>query len=255
MSKMSKGKDPNVTLSNASTANVVGSATATPTMSMPGSAIELAPPDIGDARLEEVTAMAAKVAAARAEALINEKFSAANQAQALTSRMLTDATQMLEKATLMLGTITESLRASAEMQERLDSGLRASAEMQERLDSGLSTSSAMQKSLEADVANIKGNAVAALSIFVSFFAFITVSINVFSKAGSIISASALILVFWCLLVGFNIVIGWQFNTLRNSGIAWFLLLLVSCLSVIAVVGMYYFSPDALTVTKPVLATP
>ncbi|HEK1007157.1 TPA: hypothetical protein SMP92_000394 [Pseudomonas putida] len=206
------------------TANPITSATAAPASSS-GRLFEQGQSEHGSIKVEEVAALAAKVAAARAEHVINDRLSAASQAQALTSKMLTDATNMLEDATRLMESIT----------------------------TGLNSSSKMQEQLEMDVANIKGNAVAALSIFVSFFAFITVSINVFSKAGSVVSASALVLVFWCLLVGFNIVIGWQFNTLKNTGVAWFLLMLVSCLSVFAVVGMYYFSPELLNSTRPVMA--
>lgn len=226
MNRQKPGSETNASLSSIGTTTVNGSSsTAKPVINMPGNAIDPPPSDGNSISLDEVAALAAKLATARAEQIINERLSSANQAQALTARMLNDATDMMGKATKMLETITTGLNASSEMQERL----------------------------EADVANIKGNAVAALSIFVSFFAFITVSINVFSKAGSVVSASALILVFWCLLVGFNVVIGWQFNTLKNSGVAWFLLVLVSCLSVFAVVGMYYFSPELLTSPRPVLA--
>ncbi|MEW2926829.1 hypothetical protein [Pseudomonas juntendi] len=202
------------------------SSSSTATSSGSGKIFENAQSDNGSIKIEEVSAFAAQVAAARAEQIINERLSAATQAQALTSKMLDETTRMLEESTKLMAGITAGLNSSAKMQAQL----------------------------ETDVANIKGNAVAALSIFVSFFAFITVSINVFSKAGSVVSASALVLVFWCLLVGFNVVIGWQFNTLKNTGVAWFLLMLVSCLSVFAVVGMYYFSPELLSSAKPVMAS-
>ena len=226
MSKSGKGKDPNVIITNSNTATSIGSSTASPTMSIPGRAVDSAAPDMRDVSLEEVTTMAAKVAAARAEHIISEKLSAANQAQALTTKMLNDATNMLENATILMGSITKNLEASSKIQAKL----------------------------EDDIANIKGNTVSGLSIFVSFFAFITVSINVFSKAGTIVSALALLLVFWCLLVGFNIVIGWQFNTLKNAGLAWFLLILVSSLSVFAIVGLYYFSPELPNSARSVLGT-
>lgn len=166
---------------------------------------------------EEIATMATSIAMAKAEQIVAERLAAANQAQIKTAKMLADATNMLNT-----------------------------------IKSGLDTSSKMQSQLESDVANIKGNAIAALSIFVSFFAFITVSINVFSKAGSAVSAAALVFIFWALLVGFNIMIGWQFNTLRYSGIAWFALILVSSTSMIAIGVMYYVSPEMLAVAKPIL---
>lgn len=166
---------------------------------------------------EEIASIAASVAAAKAEQAIAERLAAATQAQVRASKMLAEATKMLESIKV---------------------GLNNSAEMQNRL--------------ALDIGNIKGNAVAALSMFVSFFAFITVSINVFSKAGSAVSAAALVVIFWSLLAGFNIMIGWQFNTLKHNGVAWFALVLVSMASIAAIVVMYYFAPDMLVAAKPVL---
>lgn len=182
--------------------------------------------------LDDISALAARAGARRAEQLLNERLSAANQAHELTTKMLDESTKVLSEAGSMLDSC---------------------AKMMESITAELNSSSTMHKELEGEVANIKGSAISALSIFVSFFAFITVSINVFAKAGSVISASALVLIFWSLLVGFNVVIGWQFNTLKNTGLAWFLLILVSGLSVLAVVGMYYFSPEVLSSTRPVMA--
>lgn len=225
---MSRGKmgsgESNTTAYSVGATSIGGSSTVQPVVNIPAIDNDISRADGKTISPDDVAALVAKLATARAEQVINEKLSSANQAQALTAKMLRDATNMMNQATTMLDTITLGLKSSSDMQDRL----------------------------EADIANIKGNAVAALSIFVSFFAFITVSINVFSKAGSVVSASALVLVFWCLLVGFNVIIGWQFNTLKNTGLAWFLLLLVSCLSVFAVVGMYYFSPELLNSASSVM---
>ncbi|WP_438282801.1 hypothetical protein [Pseudomonas alabamensis] len=180
--------------------------------------------DAGAVKPDDLMKAVAKVAAANAERILNERLTSANQMQVRVSDMLKEGTDMLESSKTLLDEINNGLSKSTEMQGRL----------------------------EADISNIKGSAVSALSIFVSFFAFITVSINVFSKAESVVSAAALLLIFWCLLVGFNVVIGWQFNTLKNTGLAWFLLMFVSVLSVFAVIGMYHFSPEMLKLTKAVI---
>lgn len=143
------------------------------------------PPGVTHLSLDEISSLAAKAAARRAEQVINERLSAANQAHELTTKMLEDAAKMLSDASQMLQDGTKMLGA---------------------ITAGLNNSSQMQEKLESDVANIKGSAISALSIFVSFFAFITVSINVFAKAGSVVSASALVLIFWSLLVGLNLLL-------------------------------------------------
>ncbi|WP_313645892.1 hypothetical protein [Pseudomonas sp.] len=152
------------------------------------------------------------------EALFNEKVVFINQAEKKVSLML-------DRSTGLVKSIEKSLETSRVLTEQT---LNTQAEMR------------------GEISAIKGNAVAALSMFVSFFAFITVSINVFSKAGGIVSASMLILLFWCLLIGFNILISLQFNVLKNTGVAWFVLILVAVVSSGAIAVMYYASPDMLT---------
>jgi len=49
-------------------------------------------------------------------------------------------------------------------------------------------------------------------------------------------------------------IGWQFNTLKYTGIAWFALVLTAVVSVVAIGVMYYLAPDMLMVAKPPLET-
>jgi len=202
--------------------NYDGSATATTSNSSTAGAKTLndsETAEMGRMSFEEIASMAASVAVAKTEQIVAERLATTSQAEAKTAKMLAEATSMLAS-----------------------------------IKGGLETSVKMQGQLESDIANIKGSAIAALSMFVSFFAFITVSINVFSKAGSAVSAAALVVIFWSLLVGFNVMIGWQFNTLKYTGIAWFALVLTAVVSVVAIGVMYYLAPDMLMVAKPPLET-
>ncbi|MFP3369298.1 hypothetical protein [Pseudomonas sp. SIMBA_068] len=163
------------------------------------------PADYSRLKFEELAAVAANIAAAKAEQAVSARLSAANQAQKKTASMLNEATAMLNS-----------------------------------IKSGLETSSRMQAQLEADIANIKGNAISALSLFVSFFAFITVTINVFGKADSVFSAAVLVTIFWCLLVGFNLIISLQFKVIASSRAAWLGLAFVLTLSVSMILLLYFF---------------
>lgn len=172
--------------------------------------------------LDKYTQAAVVNASNKIEAMFNEKVVFLNQAEEKVALML-------ERSTALVKTIETSLETSTKLTEQT-----------------LNT----QGEMRGEIAAIKGNAVAALSMFVSFFAFITVSINVFSKAGGIVSASMLILLFWCLLIGFNVLISLQFNVLKNTGVAWFVLLVVTVVSSGSIAVMYYASPDLLvTQTK------
>ncbi|WP_338660223.1 hypothetical protein [Pseudomonas bubulae] len=113
----------------------------------------------------------------------------------------------------------------------------------ENIKSQTSNSQKLQAELQEEVKYIKGNAISALSVFVSFFAFIAVTINVFSKAESVVSAAVLVLIFWCLLIGFNIMISVQFKVFSNVKIIWFALAFVIFVSIFSIVGLYYFSPE------------
>ena len=153
-----------------------------------------------------------------------------------------------EKSTFIIQTerkVAKMLRESTAMMNSIESNLDT---VRKLTDKSIET----QGQLQDEVKSIKGNAVSALSIFVSFFAFITVSINVFSKAQNVASACGLVLIFWCLLIGFNILIGWQFNTLKHSGIAWFVLLVVVCISFFGLYGLYHFAPDLAAAQKAVM---
>lgn len=215
-----KSRDPSSSITTPSSSTVARETPSTPRNSN----------SAGEYKIDEVIAILEKTTLRRAESLVNERLAAATQAHELTTQMLNDATAALGNSTKLLNSGQELMRS---------------------LEQGLETSALMQNRLESDIANIKGSAVSALSIFVSFFAFITVSINVFSKAGSVVSAAALVLVFWSLLVGFNVIIGWQFGTLKNTGLAWFLLMIVSFLSVLSIVGMFHFSPEVLAARMPI----
>lgn len=165
--------------------------------------------------LDEYAAQAAAKAAARIEILVNERLVFVEQAQKKVSRMLDESSKLM-------GSIQTGLERSQELTDR-------SIETQERLSD--------------EVASIKANTISALSIFVSFFAFITVTINVFSKASSVISASVLVLVFWCLLVGFNILISLQFKKTSADKSLWFALAAVVIVAFGAIFGMYFFFPE------------
>ncbi|SMC57999.1 hypothetical protein [Pseudomonas sp. URIL14HWK12:I5] len=161
---------------------------------------------------------------AKLDELYKEKATFISQAERKVAKMLRDSTGMMNSIQASLDSARELTEKSIETQIRL----------------------------QEEVSSIKGNAVSALSIFVSFFAFITVSINVFSKAQNVAAACGLVLVFWCLLIGFNVLIGWQFNTLRHSGIAWFVLVVVLFLSFVSMIAMYHFAPDLVSASKSVM---
>ncbi|MFG0497753.1 hypothetical protein ACF8MH_10580 [Pseudomonas sp. YQ_13] len=144
--------------------------------------------------------------------------------------------------------ITERLLESQNKIGEVDERLKKADEVLEQL--GVS-----QKKIVDEVQLIRGNAVSALSIFVSFFAFITVSINVFSKAGSLTVGAVLVLLFWSMLVGFNVLIGWQFGTIKNNAMALVVLVFVAILSVFSLVLMYHWAPEAVALPKTILEVP
>ncbi|UVM23819.1 hypothetical protein [Pseudomonas wadenswilerensis] len=181
-----------------------------------GSAAQSPPQDMQEA-VDQYTQAAILSATNRLEALFNEKVVFLNQAEEKVSAML-------DRSTSLVKSIEGSLEVSKRLTEK---------------------SMQTQDEVQREVKEIKGNSIAALSMFVSFFAFITVSINVFSKAGSVVSASVLVLIFWCLLIGFNILISLQFNVLKNTGVAWFTLVLVAAVSASSIMVMYYAAPDLL----------
>ena len=158
----------------------------------------------------------------------------------------------LAKSTMLLKqsekTASNLLRQSQKQMDELEVRL---AEANE----ALSKSHGVQAKLLDEVQTVKANAVSALAIFVSFFAFITVSINVFAKAGSIVSGAALIVAFWAMLVGFNLLIGWQLNTIKNNLMAFWLLFSVMVISVGALLVMYSFAPNDINAAKMVLEPP
>lgn len=145
----------------------------------------------------------------------------------------------LKKATSLMETIETGLKASSEL-------TKATADTHEEILGHIDT-------VKGEVATVKANAISALSIFVSFFAFITVSINVFSKASSIISAASLVLVFWCLLVGFNLLIAIQFKAVGLTFKSWFALGSIVFLSFIAVFLVLAFSPAGIECIRQYLA--
>lgn len=168
-----------------------------------------------DRKIDEYVQIAISGSAAKIDALFNEKIVFIQQAER-------KVTKMLDESTVLMGSITKSLEAAGKVTE---------------------SSVDLQQKLQDEVGYIKGNAIAALSIFVSFFAFITVSISVFSKAESVISAVGLVLIFWCLLIGFNILISAQFKVFDNVRLIWFSLGFVIFLSVSTMVGLYLYSPE------------
>ncbi|MEN5141103.1 hypothetical protein [Pseudomonas juntendi] len=141
-------------------------------------------------------------------------------------------------------TIRQMINQSQSQMQDVESRLAA-------VNSALNESGRLQAKLVEEVQTVKSSAVSALSIFVSFFAFITVSINVFSKAGNVFSGLALVMAFWSMLVGFNILIGWQLNTLRNNALAFWLLFAVAVLSIGSTIVMYAYAPDEIKSPKAV----
>lgn len=166
-------------------------------------------------RVDEYIEVALESVAVKVEALYKERMVLINQSEK-------KLTGMINQSTKMLGQLEGQLNAAAAL---TNESVKTQGELQE------------------EIKYIKGNAISALAIFVSFFAFITVTLNVFSKAGSVVSAAVLVLIFWCLLIGFNLIIAIQFKVLSNSRVIWFSLGGVIFISIAAVVGLYYFSPE------------
>lgn len=171
--------------------------------------------DLINKKVDDYIHAAVSNAAAKVDELFQEKVAFMQQSEKKVS-------QMLEKSTQLVSTITKSLDSVNELTGK---------------------SVEMQLELKEEVKYIKGNAISALSIFVSFFAFITVAINVFSKAESVVSAILLVLIFWCLLIGFNVLISVQFKVFQNVKLVWFALGFVIFISVVSIVIMFYFSPE------------
>lgn len=166
-------------------------------------------------QIDEYIEVALDTVTTRVEAIYQEKMVLINQSEKKLSGMINNSTLLLKDLEAKLGTVTELTNRSIDI----------------------------QNNLQDEIKYIKGNAISALAIFVSFFAFITVTLNVFSKAGSVVSAAILVLIFWCLLIGFNLIIAVQFKVFNGSRIIWFSLGGVILVSVLAVLGLYYFSPE------------
>ncbi len=139
----------------------------------------------------------------------------------------------------------ENLQKATNMLTSIDTGLKASSKLTEATTKTHEEILSHVDKVKDEVATVKANAISALSIFVSFFAFITVSINVFSKASTIISAVSLVLIFWCLLVGFNILIAIQFKALELNTKAWLGLGTIIALSFFSSFIILAFVPDSL----------
>lgn len=215
LNKKISGTNSNDTpfFSSTSTNSVSG----TPAGSKPqaGSVAPFAVDEVLNKKIDEYIQVSVAAAAAKVNEVFTEKLVFVQQSEKKMS-------QMLSKSEALMGSITLSLE---KVNALTDSSVKVQAELQE------------------EVKYIKGNAISALSIFVSFFAFITVAINVFSKAESVVSAAVLVLIFWCLLIGFNIMISVQFKVFSNVKLIWFALAFVIFVSVFSIVGLYYFSPE------------
>lgn len=166
-------------------------------------------------KIDDYIQVSVSAAAAKVNQVFNDKLVFIQQSEKKVSQMLIKSEALMSSITLSLEKVndltTNSVKTQAELQE--------------------------------EVKYIKGNAISALSIFVSFFAFITVAINVFSKAESVVSAAVLVLIFWCLLIGFNIMISVQFKVFSNIKLIWFALGFVIFVSIFSIVGLYWFSPE------------
>lgn len=170
--------------------------------------------DIGK-RIDEYIELALGTVSTRVDALYRERMVLITQSERKLATMIGESTKHLESLERQLNTITELTNKSANTQNEL----------------------------QEEVKYIKGNAISALAIFVSFFAFITITLNVFSKAGSVVSAAILVLIFWCLLIGFNLIIAIQFKVLSSSKVIWACLGGVIFLSISSILALYYFSPE------------
>jgi hypothetical protein len=166
-------------------------------------------------QIEDYIDIALGTVATKVEAIYKEKMVLINQSEKKLAGMISNSTLLLKDLETKLNTVTALTNRSIEIQNKL----------------------------EDEIKYIKGNAISALAIFVSFFAFITITLNVFSKAGSVVSAAILVLIFWCLLIGFNLIIAIQFKVFSGSKVIWCSLGGVILVSVLAVLGLYYFSPE------------
>lgn len=170
--------------------------------------------DVGK-KIDEYIELALGTVTKRVDALYRERMVLITQSERKLATMIGESTKHLESLEKQLSTVTELTNRSADT----------------------------QSDLQEEVKYIKGNAISALAIFVSFFAFITITLNVFSKAGSVVSAAILVLIFWCLLIGFNLIIAIQFKVLANSKVIWACLGGVIFLSISSILALYYFSPE------------
>lgn len=170
--------------------------------------------DVGK-KIDDYLELALATVSKRVDALYRERMVLITQSERKLANMIGESTKHLESLEKQLTTITDLTNKSADTQSEL----------------------------QEEVKYIKGNAISALAIFVSFFAFITITLNVFSKAGSVVSAAVLVLIFWCLLIGFNLIIAIQFKVLSNSKVIWACLGGVIFLSISSILALYYFSPE------------
>ncbi|MGE8180493.1 hypothetical protein [Pseudomonas mandelii] len=170
--------------------------------------------DVGK-KIDEYIELALGAVSTRVDTLYRERMVLITQSEKKLATMIGESTRHLASLEKQLETITKLTDQSADT----------------------------QSNLQDEVKYIKGNAISALAIFVSFFAFITITLNVFSKAGSVVSAAVLVLIFWCLLIGFNLIIAIQFKVLSNSKVIWACLGGVIFLSISSILALYYFSPE------------
>lgn len=166
-------------------------------------------------RIEDYIEISLGSVVGKVDALYKEKMVLINQSEKKLTGLINSSTTLLKDLEAKFTTVSNLINKSVET----------------------------QSALENEIRDFKGNVISALAIFVSFFAFITVTLNVFSKAGSVVSAAILVLIFWCLLIGFNLIIAIQFKVLSDSKAVFFSLGGVILISILAVLGLYYFSPE------------
>lgn len=145
-------------------------------------------------------------------------------------------------------TISETQNKTIKLLDKSSEVLSESAALLAENKAALEESKKLQEQLATEVGLIKGSAVSALAIFVSFFAFITVSINVFSKATDVFSGAALVAVFWFLLLGFNILIGIQVGAFpsRRLSLLWVFLSVAFSFGVVALLYFYHSDGGAIS---------
>lgn len=206
-------------ISSSSSSTVSGNIYTNPnnTSSSSGFNARVEPHSVSDVnkQVDDYIEVALDAVASKVDAIYKEKMVLINQSEKKLAKMIGDSTALLTDLEAKLNTVTELTNRSIEIQDNL----------------------------QEEIKYIKGNAISALAIFVSFFAFITVTLNVFSKAGSVVSAAILVLIFWCLLIGFNLIIAVQFKVFSGSKVIWFSLGGVILVSVLSVLALYYFSPE------------